>query len=354
MKALLQAVVIVLMCGVATAEEQTWTPNFRDAEIREVIHEVGAALGIAVVVVDPVVKGRVDVYSRVPLNREQYYSLFLNMLDVNGFAAINSDGVLRIVPAKEARTAPASPPADSGFRSGHVTEIIRLKHISAAKILPSIRPLIAPQNSHLAPYGNSALIISDTRENVKRIRALLRQLDTASKVETELIKLRYAYAGELVDTLDQLQRNNKADAQQQQQLVLVPDSRTNSILVRGDELAREEVKSLILQLDRPGPQTGSIRTVYLQHASAETLEGVLNGVISNIEQNAQASGAAQQVRSSVVADLDTNSLIITAQGETLESLYCKVYRLLQGKWNAISIPSAPLAAAVRCLLCQFG
>ncbi|MCV6604907.1 MAG: type II secretion system secretin GspD [Porticoccaceae bacterium] len=330
------AAVLAAVCTVASgqqaAAEKTWTPNFRDADIREVIHFVSATLGAESVIIDPLVKGKVDVISRVPLNQEKLYDLFVNVLDVHGFAAINSGGVLRVIPAKKARTAPASSSARPEDKNGFVTRIIELNHVSAAKVLPILRPMV-PQHAHLAASTNGTLVISDTAANVKRIEQLIRQLDKASKVETELVELHHAHAEEVVSLLEQLNKGENSASNQQKQLVIVAETRTNSILLKGDQLSRQEAKVLIRQLDRPGEQTGNIRTIYLQHADAEALSEVLQGVITNLEQGQQQAG--QQVRSAVVADVNTNSLIITAKGDTLDSLLQVVERLDIRRSNVI-------------------
>ncbi|UTW45572.1 type II secretion system secretin GspD [bacterium SCSIO 12696] len=330
------AIALSLVCATVPAQEdsaeRTWTPNFRDADIREVIHFVSGTIGADSVIIDPLVKGKVDVISRVPLSQERLYDLFVNVLDVHGFAAINSGGVLRVIPAKKARTAPSSTNGRKDDNTGFVTRIIHLKHVSAAKVLPILRPMV-PQHAHLAASSNGTLVISDVAANVKRIEQLVRQLDTVSKIETELVELHHAHAEEVVGTLEQLSKGQGQDAQQKQ-LIMVPEARTNSVLLRGDELSRLEAKNLIRQLDRPGEQTGNIRTIYLQHADAESLSEVLQGVISNLEQG-QQQNAGQQGRSAVVADVDTNSLIITAQGDTLDSLLQVVERLDIRRSNVI-------------------
>ncbi|MDM3869764.1 type II secretion system secretin GspD [Porticoccus sp. W117] len=331
MRTLLLAVVCTGAFAQQATTEKTWTPNFRDADIREVIHFVSATLGAESVIIDPLVKGKVDVISRVPLNQEKLYDLFVNVLDVHGFAAINSNGVLRVIPAKKARTAPASANTQPASENGFVTRIIELNHVSAAKVLPILRPMV-PQHAHLAASTNGTLVISDTAANVRRIERLIRQLDKASKTETELVELHHAHAEELVTLLEKLNKGEGNANNQQKQLIMVAESRTNSILLKGDQLSREEAKNLIRQLDRPGEQTGNIRTFYLQHANAESLAEVLSGVISNLEQGQQTQ---QQTRSAVVADVDTNSLIITAQGDTLDSLLHVVKRLDIRRSNVI-------------------
>lgn len=295
-------------------QEATWTPNFKDAEIREVIHFVSDVIQAESLIIDPLVKGKVDVISKVPLNQKKLYQLFLNILDVHGYTAINNDGVLRVIHAKRARSAPG--PVNDDF--GHITKVIKLKHISATKVLPVIRPL-APKHAHLAAYGGSALIISDTADNVKRITEVINQLDTDSEIESELIKIKYAHATEVVKSMQALY-GKTSSKKNVHQFKLVADSRTNSVIINSDAQGILKAKQLIKQLDRPGQQTGNIRVVYLDYANAPDLEKVLNGIISKTSSN-------KETKTNIRADASTNSLLITAEGENLNTLLQVIERL---------------------------
>lgn len=298
----------------AGRQEATWTPNFKDAEIREVIHFVSDAIQAESLIIDPLVKGRVDVISKVPLNRKKLYQLFLNILDVHGYTAINNNGILRVIHAKRARSAPG--PVNEDF--GHITKVIKLKHISATKVLPVIRPL-APKHAHLAAYGGSALIISDSADNVRRISEVIAQLDTDSEIETELIKIKYAHAAEVVKSMQALY-GKKSSKKNARLFKLVADSRTNSVIVSSDAQGILKAKQLIQQLDRPGQQTGNIRVVYLDYANAPDLEKVLNGIISK-------TSSSTETKTNIRADASTNSLLITAEGENLNTLLQVIKRL---------------------------
>src|ERR1700745_4151608 len=97
----LAGVVLLAVCAQTAHAEQTWTINFRDTELEEVVRFVAQATG-KTIIVDPKAKGRVQVISSQPLNQDQLYDLFLSILDVNGFAAVDSGGVLRIIPSRDA------------------------------------------------------------------------------------------------------------------------------------------------------------------------------------------------------------------------------------------------------------
>ncbi len=326
-------VMALLTCclGSAThaADDRTWTLNFRDSDIQEVIKFVADATG-KTVVINPLVKGKVRVISTEPLNSEQLYDLFLSVLEIHGFTAIESGNIVRIIPGKEARSSP-SPLSDRKnlVNDSYITQVIPLHNVSAVKVLPVLRPLV-PQQSHLAAYeAGNAIIIADTAANIARIRALIERIDQASVTETEMVSLQYAQAEEVVRIVEKLQsREAGKGAGPESQQLMVADARTNSILIHGDDLERERIRALILRLDQPGPQTGNVRVVYLEYAKAESLAKVLTNVIQNIAKSGggdDRNGVTQQA--TVEADEDTNALLITAEGEVLQSLLQVVKRL---------------------------
>lgn len=329
-------VVAALLCLVASGvrAEQTWTINFKDTELEEVVRFVAQTTG-KTIIVDPKAKGRVQVISSQPLNQEQLYDLFLSILDVNGFAVIDTGGVLRIVPSRDAKSSGA--PVVSGNKqrenSEIVTEVIQLKNISAATLIPVLRPL-APQQAHMAAYGPSnAIIISDAAANIASIRAVIERIDRGAVGETEVIRLGHASAEEVVRMLDQLDKGdpNKAQAEAAgKTAVLVADKRTNSILISGDSMQRQRVRSLIAHLDGPLAQSGNVKVTYLQYAKAKDLSAVLNKVMQNVAQM-QPGQAAQSTggkgKATIEADEGTNSLIITAEADVMSSLQAVIERL---------------------------
>lgn len=323
------ALALTFFSGAVIAEEPTWTVNFKDSDIQEVIKFVADATG-KTVVIDPLVKGKVKVISTDPLNQQQLYDLFLSVLDIHGFTALQNGEVVRIIPSKEARSTPM-PLSDrvETSNAGYITQVIPLHNVSANKVLPVLRPLV-PQQSHLAAYeAGNAIVIADTAANVARIRSLIARIDQASVVETELVKLKYAQADELINVLNQLNKQEAGQAGAGQKQQMVADKRTNAVLIRGDDLARQEMKTLIRRLDQPGPQTGNVRVVYLEYANASSVAKSLTNVIQNMHGSGGAAkgGSATATRATVEADEDTNALLITAEGDMLESLLQVVKRL---------------------------
>lgn len=320
--------------SMAAEAEQTWTVNYKDTELEEIVRFVAQVTG-KTIIVDPKAKGRVQVISSQPLNKEQLYDLFLSILDVNGFAAVDSGDSVRIIPSRDARSSAAPVVSGNNQRENSeiVTEVIQLKNISAATLIPVLRPL-APQQAHMAAYAPSnAIVISDAAANIARIRSVIERIDKSAVGDTVVIKLEHASAEEVVRMLDQLDKSDPAKAQTEggKPMVLVADKRTNSILVSGDDMQRQRARALIAHLDGPMAQSGNVKVYYLQYAKAKDLAAVLNKVMQNV---AQATAGAQAAatptgkgKASIEADEGTNALIVTGDAEVMQSLQAVIERL---------------------------
>lgn len=321
----------------ATDEEsltqQTWTVNFKDTDIQELIRFVAKASN-RTIIVDPKVKGKVQVISANPVNADELYALFLSILEIHGFAAVDSGDITRIIPSKDARAAPVPVIRDQeslSTSSEIVTQVIQLENISAQKLIPVLRPLV-PQQGHMAAYGPSnAIIISDTMANINRIRQVIESIDLSAIEKTDIIPLEYASAEEIVRMLQQLQKTESAKGQADaKKLTLVADKRTNSILVAGDELERQRLKSLITHLDTPLAQSGNVKVIYLKYADATELSVVLSKVAQNMERMSENNDKTRLVgkgEATIEADDGTNSLIVTAEADTMQSLLAVVAKL---------------------------
>jgi len=321
-----------LCLGAAAVSAQDYTVNLKETDIQELIKFVSEATGTTIVV-DPAVKGKVKVVSAKPVSRSELYDLFLSILEVHGYTAVRSGGIVRVIPSKDARSSPVMVRGDEdrGGNDEYVTQVISLENISAAKLIPVLRPLV-PQQAHMAAYAPSnAIIISDVAANINRIREIIERMDKSAVQKTDIVKLKYAVAEDIVQMLDKL---NKSEAKQsgavEPEVLLVADSRTNSVLVNGDEIERARVKKLIAYLDTPLEQSGNVKVIYLEYAQASDLAEVLTRVMQNISRlDTQDAKKPQSVKnaSTIEADEGTNSLIITADTDEMAALEAVIHRL---------------------------
>ncbi len=315
----------------AVSAAQEYTVNLKDTDIQEFIKFVADVTGTTMVV-DPNVKGKVRVISSKPVSQAELYDLFLSILDVQGYTAVRSGQVIRIVPSKDARSSPV-PIMDDQSAVGndeYVTQVIRLDNISAAKLIPVLRPLV-PQQAHLAAYAPSnAIIISDIRSNIGRIVDIIERMDRSAIQTTEIIRLKYGVAEDVVSMLNTLEKSRQGEgADADKEAVLVADKRTNSVVVTADELTVDRIRKLVTYLDTPLEQSGNVRVIYLEYADATEIAEVLTRVMQNISrlEEGGSSKRAGSGESTIEADEGTNSLIITADTDEMAALEAVIARL---------------------------
>ena len=327
----LLAALFALALGAGPALAQDFTVNLKETDIQELIKFVAEATGTTIVV-DPSVKGKVKVVSSKPVSREELYELFLSILEVHGYTAVRSGGVIRVIQNKDARSAPVQVrDGNTGKASDeYVTEVIKLDNISAAKLIPVLRPLV-PQQAHMAAYAPSnAIIISDLSSNIDRIRNIIERMDKSAVQQTDIVKLRYGVAENVVSMLDQLAKSEAKQSGGESEVLLVADARTNSVLVSGDELERARIRTLVEYLDTPLEQSGNVKVIYLEYANAADIADVLTRVMQNINRLDTSEGAKKprsDNSATIEADEGTNSLIITADTDEMAAIEGVIQRL---------------------------
>jgi len=305
----------------AVSAAQEYTVNLKDTDIQEFIKFVADVTGTTMVV-DPNVKGKVRVISSKPVSQAELYDLFLSILDVQGYTAVRSGQVIRIVPSKDARSSPVPIMEDQAAvgNDEYVTQVIRLDNISAVKLIPVLRPLV-PQQAHMAAYAPSnAIIISDIRSNIGRIVDIIERMDRSAIQTTEIIRLKYGVAEDVVSMLNTLEKSRQGEgAEADKEAVLVADKRTNSVVVTADELSVDRIRKLVAYLDTPLEQSGNVRVIYLEYADSTEIAEVLTRVMQNIAR-LEEGGSNKRVgtgESTIEADEGTNSLIITADTDEM-------------------------------------
>ncbi len=329
--ALSVGMVIPFPLSVQQTQAQEYTVNLKDTDIQELIKFVADVTG-STIVVDPSVKGKIKVVSSKPVSQGELYDLFLSILDVHGYTAVRTGSVIRVIPNKDARSSPVGVPPEEAIGSNdeYVTQVIRLENISAAKLIPVLRPLV-PQQAHMAAYAPSnAIIISDIQSNINRIVEIIDRMDRSAIQSTQVIKLRYAVAEDVVQMLQTLEKKSQADgADADEEVTLVADKRTNSVVVTADELNAQRIKDLISYLDTPLEQSGNVKVIYLEYADAIEVAEVLTRVMQNITRLDEGGDRkrSSSTNSTIEADEGTNALIITADADEMAALESVIARL---------------------------
>jgi len=325
-------------------EGATITPNYKDADLSQIIQAVSEVTGKNFII-DPRVNAKVTMLSSTPMSPSAFYEAFLAVLQVYGYVAVPAGKVIKIVPNTDERQLPSNDLPDSVSSSSDalVTQIIEIKNISATALVPILRPLV-PQYGHLAAYGpGNLLIISDRASNVSRILRIVERMDESGDEPFEIVHLKEASATEVVRTVNQLTQGAGGQGAEGATTKVVADERTNSVLISGEKSLRMKVKALILSLDtKKLGGNGDTEVRYLLYADAEKLAEKLKGQATATAKaqggpggsagavpTASAGGGGSNVDASVTiwADVPTNALIITAPPKIMKSLMAVIDKL---------------------------
>ncbi|WP_372988195.1 type II secretion system secretin GspD [Marinobacter sp.] len=321
---LLRAIALLILLplmSLAHGQEETWRLNLKDADIRAFVTQVADITGYSFVV-DPRVKGKVTVLSSAPMNKDEIYDLFLAVLNVHGFTAIPGEEVIKIVQQVDAKQSaeildrfPETPSEQL------ITRVIQIDNANALELVPILRPLVAKYGHLAGVAAANALIVSDHRSNIERIEQIVRELDSPSKYEVEVIQLKEAWVGDMVTLLQELAPDELGKAGGEnaaRKYSVTADERSNRLILRGDESFRDKMRELIRKLDQPSATGGTTKVIRLKHADAKNLTEILKGVMGEVlKEGGSASGGGAGGTAgnpnnnfSVFADEGLNALVV--------------------------------------------
>lgn len=323
--------------------------NFVNADIDQVIAAIGMISGRNFLI-DPRVKGTLNIVSARPVPRELTYQILLSSLRLQGYAAVEANGVTTILPESDAKlhgsqvNVVGSPegagtvgrPPVRGGGNRLVTQVYPLKHESASQLVPILRPLIAPNNTIAAYTNNNTLVITDYAENIARLTKIIDAIDQPQD-EVVVLPVLHGSAVDLAATLNRLFGDGTgaiaAGGDASQRFSALAEHRSNHVLVRSGNASKlAGARQLLNSLDVPGA-AGNMHVVYLKNAEAakvaQTLRAVMSGEnatpASPVTPGAATSAPtpAQGTASGggmVQADVSSNALIITAPDATYNNL----------------------------------
>ncbi len=269
---------------------ETVSLNFNGADIDAVIRAIGKISGRNFII-DPRVKGTINIVTSRPVNRTLVYSILLSALRLQGYAVVESGNVSKVVPEADAKlhAVPSGKNAAAGSGDRIVSEVFQIKYESAAQLVQVIRPLVAPNNTVSVYPGNNSLVITDYAENVARIRRIIESIDVPQG-DAQVIPVLNASAVDMATMLTKLFTDG-ANADSSQRVSIIADPRSNSLLVRSDNRSRiQAVRSMIAQLDQSG-SLSNLRVVYLKNGDATKIAQSLRAIASgDTSQNSNGSG----------------------------------------------------------------
>jgi general secretion pathway protein D len=294
--------------------------NFVGADIESVIKAVGHYTNITFLI-DPRVKGTLTLVSEKSITKSQAFQLLASALRLQGYAIVSGDGYAKVVPEAEAKLQ-ASPTVIGGQKSPQgdqiVTQVFHLNHENSANLVTVLRPLITPNNTINANPGNNTLVITDYSDNLKRLAKIVASLDAPSSADLDVVPVRYAIASDLAAMINKLMEPGAGG--DSGRVTLVPDPRTNSLVVRAPSAARANLaKSLISKLDQPTAQAGNVHVVYLKNAEATKLAETLRSVVSGDGGSSQSGSNSGSLSSLGGAGSGNSQMGQSGQGSSSQS-----------------------------------
>ncbi len=311
------------------------TLNFANAEIEAVARTMATITGRNVVV-DPRVKGQLNLVTERAVTPAAAFQQFLAALRLQGFTVVEAAGLYKVVPEADAKLQGGSVSVvqgNAGSAPGGgqiVTQIFKLNFENAANLVPVLRPLISPNNTINVNPGNNSLVITDYADNLQRLARIVAAMDVSNASDVEVIPLKNAIASDLAPLVSRLIDGGSANggaaaaaapgqADTSFKTTLIAEPRSNSLILRAANPARvAQVRALVAQLDQaPAPgssaASGNIHVVYLKNADATKLATTLRAAMAAMGGNngGAASGGGGASAPAPSTGLSTGGMLST-------------------------------------------
>ncbi|MGJ7608050.1 type II secretion system secretin GspD [Variovorax sp. LT1R20] len=289
--------------GDAPRRGEPITLNFSNADIEAVARTMAVVTGRDVVV-DPRVKGTMNLVTDRAIQPAAAFNQFASALRLQGFAVVEADGLYKVVPEADAKLQSSTVNTSIGATASSgsnqiVTQIFRLNYESPNSLLPVLRPLIPPNNTINVNPGNNSLVITDYADNMRRLARIIAALDVPNASDIEIIQLKHSVASDLLPLVQRLVDGSGSGAapgaapgavDASFRTTLLADPRSNALILRAANPARAQlVRTLVEKLDRPPVDSsnglaGNIYVVYLKNADAVRLAATLRAAMAANQQ----------------------------------------------------------------------
>ncbi|MCP9759330.1 type II secretion system protein GspD [Aquitalea sp. S1-19] len=271
-------VALAFHCSAQAAPSDPVMLNFVGAEIPVVVQAIGEITG-KTFVLDPRVKGTINIVSAKPVPRELSYQILLSSLRMQGFAAVEgAGGVVKIVPEADAKLHARSGSPRRTDVDRLITKVFVLKNANVNQLVPVLRPIISPNNTVTAMPQSNAVVVTDYADNIRRIESIIESVESAASGDVAVLPVAF---GSAIELSGMLQKLLQAQGEGAGKVTLIPDARANVIMVRADTPgAMGKVKSLLKLLDKPSQAGGNVRVVYLKNAEAVQVAKVLRTLLT--------------------------------------------------------------------------
>lgn len=307
-RAVALALGLSLAAGRAGAgSEQEMTINLVGADIESAVKAISAISGRNFLI-DPRVKGSVNIISGKPVSPALTYQILVSALRLQGFAVVEGPQVTKILPEADAK-AQAGPLASAGKSRGEqvMTQVFTIRYQSAAQMIGVLKPLVGANQSIAADTGSNTIVVTESADNLQRLGKIIASIDVPRGDEPLIVALRHVSAVEVASNINRLYTGAGNNNGGQGNLTAIADPRGNRVIVRADNPGQlSKAAGLISEMDQAGSGLGNIHVIYLKHAEAAKVAQTLRVILSADSNAASGSSSALAGSSGSVPSLPSS------------------------------------------------
>ncbi len=319
---LLSLLLIGAVRGGEEGKKEFISLDFNQVDINLVIKFISELTGTNFIV-DPKVKGQVTIIcpSKIPV--EAAYAVFKSILEMHGFSLVQAGEMVKIIRSVEAKQKAVRTEVGKEIERVSpediiVTQLIPLEYADANQVKAILAPLVSKASNMVSHLPTNTLILTETSSNIQRLLKIVKEIDVQGvRIEREVIPLKFAFARALVSTLTStLERRQRGKKVPEKVLKVIPEERTNCLIVVASAEDMKDIKELIEKLDKETPTALSrVNVYYLENADSGDLAKVLANLAKQPARREPKKGGPAEIKPSIVSDKATNALIITASPE---------------------------------------
>ena len=264
----------LLTLSIAAQEQNIF---YKDADIKTFAQDI-ALLTDKTIILDPRVKGVISIYSDAPLNSESIWEVFISTMEVQGYNVLKDGDIYRVIPSQEG----VKNFTESGPYTGSIgSEVIKLRFSSAKDIVNAVKPIVGVRSYIVALNNDREVLIADDADNIKRVREIIRNLDSELDTSISDFKLKNLSAIEALRLINSL----KADPNTRfDKLAVATFQGSNKLIFSGPLEIVTRAKRVISQLDLDNNLNENTKVIYLNYSQSEDILKILKDVSASFNQ----------------------------------------------------------------------
>tara|TARA_Y100000768_G_scaffold203126_1_gene152854 strand:+ start:1283 stop:3109 length:1827 start_codon:yes stop_codon:yes gene_type:complete len=306
-------IIAVSLSLTLTAQDQNIF--YKDADIKTFAQDI-ALLTDKTIILDPRVKGLITIYSDAPLNSDSIWEVFLSTMEVQGYNVLKDGDIYRVIPSQEGVKNFSE---DGDFQGSIGSEIIKLRFSSAKDIVNAVKPIVGVRSYIVALNNDREVLISDDADNIKRIKDIIRNLDSELDTSISEFKLKNLSAIEALRLINSLKTdpNTRFD-----KLAVATFQGSNKLIFSGPLEIVIRAKRVLSQLDLDNNLNENTKVIYLNYSKAEDILQILTDVSASFNQEENVD-----YKTVITSHEETNSIIIRSNPQSIKTLTSIVEQL---------------------------